>query len=229
MYFFIFITILITTVAFNIDTVKERMFSHTYKQLHSTTNDKISKNVFLFSEGHEILIFSSLKMFYQNPIFGIGPNLYRFECANKKYFISGEKYPNFSLKKESLTEWYKVHDKMGIAAAGPLPTERNAMVNHCNTHPHNYYVQILSETGIMGALFVFFALISFAIHSIKIFFIQIKENKYMDQYKIFIYSAIIVNIWPITTTGNFFGSSAGNLFWLPVGFFLASLDLSSKK
>ena len=26
-------------------------------------------------------------MFYQNPIIGIGPNLYRFECENKKYFI----------------------------------------------------------------------------------------------------------------------------------------------
>ena len=142
-------------------------------------------------------------MFYQNPIIGIGTNLYRFECEKEKYFISGKGYSNFS-------------------------SETN-LVHHCNTHPHNYYVQILSETGIIGAFFIFYALIKFINFSIKNLYDQIKKKIYINEYKIFIYSAIIINLWPFVTTGNFFGSAAANLFWLPVGFFLASIESSKKK
>jgi O-antigen ligase len=142
-------------------------------------------------------------MFYQNPIMGIGPNLYRFHCKNEKYFISGKDYPNFGAGKD--------------------------FVNHCNTHPHNYYVQILSETGIVGAFFIFFALIKFTHYSIKNLYIQINERIFLNQYNVFICAAIIINLWPFIPTGNFFGSSAANLFWLPVGFFLAMFDSPQKK
>jgi hypothetical protein len=90
-------------------------------------------------------------------------------------------------------------------------------------------VQILSETGVMGALFIFFALIKFIIYSIKNLLTQIKKAKFISQYKVFISAAITINLWPLITTGNFFGSSAANLFWLPVGFFLATFDSSQKK
>ena len=31
----------------------------------------------------------------------------------------------------------------------------------CQTHPHNFYVQLLAETGIIGFLFLFSALVMF--------------------------------------------------------------------
>lgn len=196
--------ILLTTIVTNKDSIKKRMILQTFNQLYSENNININspKKLFLFSEGHQILILSALNMFYQNPLIGVGPNLYRFECENKKYFISGENYPNFGSGRD--------------------------LINHCNTHPHNYYVQILAETGIMGSLFIFLALIKFTHHSIKILYDQIKKKIYISQYKIFIFSAIIINLWPFITTGNFFGSSAANLFWLPVGFFLATFNSAKK-
>jgi hypothetical protein len=75
----------------------------------------------------------------------------------------------------------------------------------------------------MGAFFIFYALRKFINFSIKNLYNQIKKKEYINQYKIFISSAIIINLWPFITTGNFFGSAAANLFWLPVGFFLASI------
>ena len=196
--------ILLTTIVINKDSIKKRMILQTFNQLHSENNININspKKLFLFSEGHEILIFNALNMFYQNPFIGVGPNMYRFECENEKYFISGKKYPNFGSERD--------------------------LINHCNTHPHNYYVQILSETGIIGSFFIFLALIKFTHHSIKILYAQVKKNIYINQYNIFISSAIIINLWPFITTGNFFGSSAANLFWLPVGFFLATFNSPKK-
>ena len=196
--------ILLTTIIINKDSIKKRMILQTFNQLYSeiNTNFNAPKKLFLFSEGHQILILSALNMFYQNPFIGVGPNLYRFECEKEKYFISGKNYPNFGSGRD--------------------------LINHCNTHPHNYYVQILSETGIIGAFFIFLALIKFTHHSIKILYDQVKKNIYISQYKIFISSAVIINLWPFITTGNFFGSSAANLFWLPFGFFLATFNSPKK-
>lgn len=204
LYSLIVALILLTTIIINKDSIKKRMILQTFNQLYSETNTNfnVPKKLFLFSEGHQILIVSALNMFYQNPFIGVGANLYRFECENKKYFISGKNYPNFGSGRD--------------------------LINHCNTHPHNYYVQILSETGIVGFLFIFLTLIKFVHYSVKILHDQVKKKKYISQYKIFIFSAIIINLWPFITTGNFFGSSAANLFWLPVGFFLAAFDSTKK-
>jgi len=204
LYSLIVALILLTTIIINKDSIKKRMILQTFNQLYSETNTNfnVPKKLFLFSEGHQILIFSALNMFYQNPFIGVGPNLYRFECENEKYFISGKNYPNFGSGRD--------------------------LINHCNTHPHNYYVQILSETGIIGFLFIFLTLIKFIHYSVKILHDQVKKKKYISQYKIFIFSAIIINLWPFITTGNFFGSSSANLFWLPVGFFLAAFDSTKK-
>jgi O-antigen ligase len=204
LYFLIAGLILLTAIIISKDSVKKRMILSTYNQLYSdNTINNTQRKLFLFSEGHQILIFNSLNMFYHNPIIGIGTNLYRFECKNEKYFISGKYYPNFGSQKD--------------------------LIHYCNTHPHNYYIQLLSETGIIGAFFIFFALAKFTFYSIKSFYAQIKVKLYINQYKVFISSAIIINLWPFITTGNFFGSSAANLFWLPVGFFLAAFERSKKK
>lgn len=204
-YFLISSLIFLTVIIINKDSVKKRMILSTYNQLYSenTINNNTQRKIFLFSEGHQILIFSSLKMFYQNPVFGIGTNLYRFECKNEKYFISSKYYLNWGHQKD--------------------------LVNHCNTHPHNYYVQLLSETGIIGAFFIFFALGKLTHYSIKSLHAQIKMKLYINQYNVFIFSAFIINLWPFITTGNFFGSSTANLFWLPVGFFLAAFERSNQK
>jgi hypothetical protein len=81
----------------------------------------------------------------------------------------------------------------------------------------------------VGAFLIFFTLIKFTHYSIKNLYIQIKERIFLNQYNVFICAAIIINLWPFIPTGNFFGSSAANLFWLPVGFFLAMFDSPQKK
>ena len=40
----------------------------------------------------------------------------------------------------------------------------------CSTHPHNYYVQILAEVGLVGLSFILISLIFILIKSVKFLF-----------------------------------------------------------
>ena len=74
----------------------------------------------------------------------------------------------------------------------------------CSTHPHNYSVQILAETGIFG--FVSFILFYFFL--IKDF-IRLTLQKNNNKYKFPLYSLLIlnlVNFMPLFPSGNFFNN-----------------------
>ncbi len=82
--------------------------------------------------------------------------------------------------------------------------------SRCSTHPHNIYLEILSETGLVGFVLFLFAII-------QIFKIQFKKvlsarpNLYLFHLGILI--AFITLVWPIQTTGSFFSTFNGFFYW----------------
>ena len=84
--------------------------------------------------------------------------------------------------------------------------------NACTTHPHQTYLQLLSEVGLFGFLFVLFIFF----YSIFSYFKNIKSNSYVS----FIYLGIIINIWPLTSSGNFFNNWLSVIIFFPLGFLL---------
>ena len=82
--------------------------------------------------------------------------------------------------------------------------------SRCATHPHNIYLEILSETGIMG-----FLLFSFII--LKTIKIQIRRILFSspDNYlfSLSLLSIFVTLFWPLQTTGSFFSSYNGFFYW----------------
>lgn len=76
----------------------------------------------------------------------------------------------------------------------------------CAPHPHNTYIQILSETGIIGFLFLIFVLLYFIFHVIKHLKLKFKDNNHFTDFEICILSAIAIYLWPFIPTGNTFSN-----------------------
>ena len=76
----------------------------------------------------------------------------------------------------------------------------------CSTHPHNYYMQILSEIGMFGFLFIFIVLIYIFKEIFKHISMKLKKKSYFNDFEICILSGIIIYLWPFVPTGNFFNN-----------------------
>jgi len=99
---------------------------------------------------------------------------------------------------------------------------------NCNTHPHNYYLEILSDLGLLGLIiiltFVFMLLNKILLKKITRFQfnLNIIDDKVMPFLLIF-----FIEFFPIRTTGSFFTTSNASTLFLVMAI-LVSL-ISEKK
>lgn len=87
----------------------------------------------------------------------------------------------------------------------------------CSTHPHNFYLEILTETGVIGSLLLLSSIITLLFYLYrKIVVLKKKHNSYLS----LLYGNILiifVYLFPIKTSGSFFTTWNGSFFWLNVG------------
>ena len=86
--------------------------------------------------------------------------------------------------------------------------------NSCSTHPHNTYLQILAELGIVGFIFLITVLFYFCKYVYKHLMLKIKGKYYFTDFEICILSGIAIYLWPIVPTGNVFNN------WLTIALLL---------
>jgi len=97
-------------------------------------------------------------------------------------------------------------------------------ITPCMTHPHNFYVQLLAETGIIGFLFLFSALVYVIFTALRQFkSIVLRQKRPLTDYQVCLVAGILITIWPLTTNGNFFNNWLMIVYSLPVGFYLQSI------
>ena len=96
--------------------------------------------------------------------------------------------------------------------------------NGCNTHPHNFYIQLLAETGLIGFIFILGLFFYLLLQIIKnIFFKSFKDSE------ICILIGFFVVLWPLTTNGNFFNNWINSNKFLSTGFFFIHAKYKKKK
>jgi len=148
--------------------------------------------------GHISLYLTAVDTWKENKILGGGIKSFRNNC----YLILRNRILDI---KETLKR------KLGEETVSNMPNSsqiiRANIERRCATHPHNYYLEILTETGLLG--FCLFILILIII--IKIFIRSLFYNKEKFSLNNFLFFAALINLilelFPIRSTGSFFTTS----------------------
>ena len=158
------------------------------QDLSKDNNKKQLSNFNLFSEQHTAHYKSSLKIFSDNFLFGIGIKNFRNFCDKKPY-------------------------------NGPWA---------CSSHSHNSYIQLLAETGIVGFLFIFYLFTLLIYYSLIYLNNYNKRKQILNNLEVCLLSSILISLWPIVPTGNFFNNWLSIIYFFPCGILLWSLNKRKK-
>lgn len=84
----------------------------------------------------------------------------------------------------------------------------------CLAHPHNFHLEILNDTGLLGYLFITLFVIFTFMSSLKNYK---QKSTFVDKsILVFILLNLLIEIWPIKSTGSLFSTWTGSITWLTV-------------
>ncbi|WP_435097408.1 O-antigen ligase family protein [Candidatus Pelagibacter bacterium nBUS_27] len=175
--------IFIVVISNSFPATKNRVIDQTIKQMNLSSG-KVDK-VLIFSEQHDHIIRTALKIAKDNIFFGVGVKNFRHFCSYDEYEIS---------------------------------------IYSCNNHPHNTYVQLVSELGLFGLSFALYLLYLLSKFTIIHFFRLFKKEYYFDDFQVCLISAILISLWPLVPTGNLFNNWLSIIYYFPVGILLWSFN-----
>ena len=94
----------------------------------------------------------------------------------------------------------------------------------CSTHPHNIYVQVLTETGLFGFLFIFSVFIFLSLKLFQHLISSLRRKTYFSDFQICLLTAVLISLWPFVPTGSFFNNFMNIIYFYPAGMILWSFN-----
>ena len=171
----------------------QSFFKKNYEIKREAAKNLEETSTFINQTGEKGLIFTAIDTWSRHKIFGNGMKSFRVTCQKNPQHILAET-SDFSKK-----------------------------LRQCSNHPHNYYLEILTETGIVGLLIVSIIALFFVIFIFK----NLKVFKGNNIEHFFILAAaitLILELFPIKTSGSVFTTNDAAYIVL-----ISSIVLSHKK
>tara|TARA_B100000768_G_C11249351_1_gene363363 strand:+ start:280 stop:1482 length:1203 start_codon:yes stop_codon:yes gene_type:complete len=189
-YFYVFLTIIgIGTLLYSSSSYYDRFINQTFQSL---TNKTYGQNVHFLPEEYENNTFYFLSAQHQNFVY-TAINVFK---KNKLLGTGPKSYRYICWNKD-----YGLNDLS------------------CNTHPHNYYLQLLIETGLLGVLFLLLCYF-YIIYRSFINFIKLLKNQYFSMSEVIILGFYFTQLWPLMQHGSFFNNWNSIILFLPMAFLL---------
>ena len=189
-YFYVLFTIVtIGTLLYSSSSYYDRYINQTYQSL---TNKTYGQNLFFLPDKYEKNTFYFLSAQHQNFVY-TAINVFK---KNKLLGTGPKSYRYICWNKE-----YGLNDLS------------------CNTHPHNYYLQLLIETGLSGFLFLILCYL-YIIYRSFVNFIKLLKNQYFSMTEVIILGFYFTQLWPVMQHGSFFNNWNSIILFLPMAFLL---------
>lgn len=203
------------------ENIKSRYFDQMVEHIFPNNKNAIENKDFL--PEHIGLFYSAIKIFKTNVLFGGGVKTFRINCVT----VNDEAVDNRYLKKmiiENSDPYNNFADT--ISKDDCVIYDDN---KYCSTHPHNFYLQLLAETGLFGFLFIASIFIKLLLNYFKQIYYLLKNKSKINKSNVLILGGLIAYIWPVITTGSFFNNWICSMLFLQVGVYLYTLNSKISK
>ena len=135
--------------------------------------------------------------------------------GEKNYSITykGERYITKSVHTKEFYTGYKTWLQNKFFGGGLKSFRFNCpkVFINCNAHPHNYYLEILSDLGLVGFLII-----------ISFFFLIFRESYYSKKIIVLPFLFILFGeLFPLKTTGSFFTTGNATYIFLIISVIIA--------
>jgi len=236
-FFLVLSTIIFLSVIVSVDTtLKFRLYENLVNQLnflnkepfysevvdHNGVSRSVHRDSTIVPRVYIMYLETSIQIWNDNLYLGSGPRTYQFKSSEPKYFRQSDHAGYIAyrdkinraieeIQKANRPEFKNKIDELAWKKGlGYIDGNYDGFTNisGANSHPHHIYLQLLSETGILG-FFIIIGLFIFCF--LKIF------TKIQIYYKCIILS-IVINLFPFTLSGNYFNNWLSILFFFPIGF-----------
>lgn len=102
-----------------------------------------------------------------------------------------------------------------------IDKNRNYDKRSCTTHPHNFFAQLLSETGIIGTIIPIFLFFFIGYKLLKQSINKLLNKKELySNFAICCMISFFISLIPFTPNGSFFNNWLNIIFYLPLGFYM---------
>ena len=149
------------------------------------------------------------------------------EFYNKKYFIFSPTHSNYLNTSINIFK-NNIYIGAGPKSYGWLSCSEQYQIDRfsCMTHPHNFYFQLLAETGIFGFGLVLSSFFYFLIYCYKLLSSVKQKYEFSNEGLIISSLGMLMHLWPLTTTGSFFTNYNCILIFFCLGFFLGEKKIN---